>query len=156
MQFAIEPIAELTNEAELLFLDHWKECGFGSFSSDVKFTVQEGMEQAAAMEATGNHVSVVARIDGDIVGYLLGTIQNLIHHNEPMFQAHSLYIVPSIRSTGAGKELIAASESLLYHERGVRLFCQASNTNKPIGKFLESIGYEATDVIYTKRFRGVG
>lgn len=153
MQIDIEPIEKLAPEAKALFLKHWEECGFGSFSKDLLFTIDEGTKQAAAMEAEGQHVSITARIDGELVGYLLATIQTLIHHNEPMFQAHSLFIIPALRNTGAGKELISATESLMYHQRGVRLFCQASNINKPINKFLESMGYEATDIIYTKRFK---
>ncbi len=153
MQVAIEPIDKLTPEAKHLFQKHWKECGFGSFSEDLAFTIDEGMKQATKMEAEGHHVSITARIDGELVGYLLGTLSTLIHHNELMFQAHSLFIIPELRRTGAGKDLITATESLLYHERGVRLFCQASNTNQPIGEFLESMGYAATDVIYTKRFK---
>lgn len=151
----IEPIEKLTPEARDLFQSHWKECGFGSFSEDLQFTVDEGMKMAAKMEAEGNHVSIAARIDGKLVAYILATVQNLIHHNEPMFQAHSIFVTPELRHTGLGKELIAATESLMYHQRGVRLFCLASNVNKPIDGFFKSMGYEPTDIVYTKRFREV-
>jgi ribosomal protein S18 acetylase RimI-like enzyme len=153
LDFRIEPIEQLVPEARELFQKHWDECGFGSISKELEFTIDAGMEMAKELESEGKHVSITARHYGELVGYILATVNNLIHHNEPMFQVHSIFVIRELRKTGLGKEMLGAAESLMYHQRGVRLFCIASNVNKPINGFLESMGYEATDIIHTKRFK---
>lgn len=153
MEVTVEPIESLTAEARGLFEQHWAECGMGSFGADLAFPVDQGLELAKEAEANGNHVSIAIRQEGKLVGYILATITQLIQHNEGMFQAHAIYVIPELRNTGAGKVLIQQAESLMYHTRNIRLFCMASNTNTPIGPFLEKLGYEATDVIYSKRFK---
>jgi ribosomal protein S18 acetylase RimI-like enzyme len=106
------------------------------------------------LEAKDQHVSIAAREDGKIVGYILATINNMIHHHgERLVQTHSIYIKPSRRHSSLGKQLIEKSESLLYHKKGLRMFCIASNVNVPINGFLEKLGYKATDIIFTKRFQ---
>ncbi len=104
------------------------------------------------MEGTYAMFSARDPRDNTIIGYLGFLMHNSLHHKELIAQAHALYVKPKYREKKVAQRLLRFAESNLYHNHGCNYIQLTSNTNNSIDGFLQSHGYVATDVVYSKKF----
>lgn len=149
----VSSISALIEEGikEGIFERHLQEVGYGTFSVNVA----PAKEQLQKQEDELNYAcfTVRERSEDKLVGYVGTVISEHVNYKDRIAQMHAIYIDPAHRGYGLATTLIKFIESQLYHSYGCRFIQLASNTNNPIGKLFERVGYRATDIIYTKEFQ---
>ncbi len=133
-----------------IFNDHFKELGFGKF--DVVLDIQAHVLSDREMKGTYAMFSARDRKDNKIIGYLGFLMHDNLHHKDRVAQAHALYVKPKYRNKKVAQRLLKFAESHLYHKHKCNYIQLTSNTNNSIEGFLNSQGYVATDVVYSKKF----
>jgi ribosomal protein S18 acetylase RimI-like enzyme len=87
--------------------------------------------------------ALVAEIDGQVVGFVLGMIVDLmpdIFAQEPAGFLADIYVEPAYRRLGAGRALVQALKDW-FHERGIKSFDWHVATHNQAGlSFWRSVG----------------
>ncbi|CAB4122020.1 acetyltransferase domain containing protein [uncultured Caudovirales phage] len=104
------------------------------------------------MEAAGFLHAIGARVDGDLVGFVLVLVVRNPHYGRVIATTESFFVALHSRSTGAGMGLLRAAERLAAETGAIGLLVSA-----PIGgqlaKVLEAKGsYRETNRVFFRGF----
>jgi N-acetylglutamate synthase-like GNAT family acetyltransferase len=101
-----------------------------------------------AVEASHDHILLVADIAGTVVGYALTTVARLLYTNGDSAQLQELVVDNAARDRGVGSRLVAAMEAEC-RARGVRQLTVASIR---AAAFYERLDYRSTADYLKKQF----
>lgn len=102
----------------------------------------------AAMEQAGIFVGLIARLDGQIVGYSGNFIGQHLHYSALCFAENDvLYVDPEQRGT-LGLRLIKATEDAM-RERGAEIMLWHAKPNTQLAALLPLRKYRVQDVMYS-------
>lgn len=148
--FAIEPWSSFKVEAAPLWERHWEEVAINRDTIKLKVDYQ----QYDAQDAAGALVVIVARSEGDIVGYWLGFVRPHFHYADSLTAYTDIYfIAPEYRNTGTGRALFGYVE-LVLAKRGVQKVFTATKVHLDHSALFEALGYTRTEYVYTKLLEG--
>lgn len=128
------------------FVKHHEEVE--SFAEEVPLDIDRG--QFEALEAAGVLHTISARDDRELIGYYVSMIMPHSHHKGSLFAVNDiLYINPEYRSSGIAAEMITFAEKDL-REMGVVVMAFSMKVSHPFKNLAEHLGFEETDIVYSK------
>ncbi len=144
--FAVEPWSEFQDEAAFLWPDHWQEIALDK--SQIKLAID--YNQYAQIDAHGQLHVVVARSEGQIIGYHLSIIRPHLHYRESLSAFTDVYyIAPEFRKGRTGINLFRFVERTLK-QRGVQKMFTGTKLHMDMGKLFEHLGWTETERLFTK------
>lgn len=150
--FAVEPLANVYDEASTLTPLHWDEI---APYKDLLF-LNPDMELYRASEKAGRLLVITARAGAELVGYLLLQVHRHPHYKHVLCATEDMkYLRPEYRRGMTGARLIRFAEAEAK-KRGCRLMTQRSKAKSGHGALYRRLGYELMDETYTKRLDGGG
>jgi ribosomal protein S18 acetylase RimI-like enzyme len=107
----------------------WQETG-------LEQTEAESLDALAKQLAWDSELVMVAELDGEVVGVIVGTIDGTRAY------FYRLAVHPSFQGTGIGRKLVESLENR-FRQRGVnRVLIMVNQDNKKVLPFYHSLGYE--------------
>lgn len=113
------------------------------------FVIEPDSDQYLALAKVGALTVITARLEGVLVGYVVGILYRSLHHRKILCGlGDSMYLEPKYRFTYA-KPMADLFESELK-AAGAGIIGWPANTNSPMYEFLKSRGYVGDDVVMEK------
>lgn len=107
-----------------------------------------------ALAAAGEDHWIVARCDGQLVGYVFCIVKEHLHRMNTLSGFWDLYwLKPEFRKGWNGYRLIKAGRDSLW-SRGVRKQYIGTKMWKDIGPILERLGFQEAERLYTQSLDG--
>lgn len=145
--FCIEPFSECYPEAQELLRLHWDEI---APYRDL-FTLNPNVELYEAAEKAGGIVIITARQSGALIGYIVMMLHKHMHYQHVLVATDDIHFIhPDHRKGRVGLHLIAAAEREMKR-RGAGMMTLRTKVDHNHGLLFEHLGYDAQDVVYTKR-----
>lgn len=136
------------DDFEKLFLSHYSD----DFRKDL-VELDLNTEAYDMLHDMGGHVFLVAEDGNNKAGYISVIISNHHHTVDTKFAClDALYVDPEYRSKGVATKLIAAAEDELK-DSGVAWINMVFRDDETASKVVSPLGYEKTEVIYTKKLK---
>ena len=93
-----------------------------------------------------NRVTLVAELDGEVVGCLTTSVMRVLHRPAPVGRISMMVVDEALRSRGIGAELVRAAEEALA-EQGCYMVEVTSHVRRTEAhRFYERLGYAKTSV----------
>jgi len=148
--FAIEKFASAYPEAQDLLKLHWEEI---APYRDL-LTLNPNVATYEAHEAKEGICVITAREAGKIIGYIVMLIHPHLHYKHVLMATDDIHFIhPDYRKGRTGLQLLTFAEREMK-KRGVKLMALRTKVNSNHGVLFEHLGYNAQDVVYTKRLDG--
>jgi GNAT superfamily N-acetyltransferase len=145
LSFAVEPLTITSVPADMMQA-HYEESA--KFKGVLKLHPNWG--EYLGMQAKGELVFVVARINTFVVGYMVIVVKPHLHYVDVKLAVDDLhYLMPEYRGQGWGKSMIMFAEKAA-RQAGATVFSMRCKAAQNHGYIFESLGYELTDLVYVK------
>lgn len=144
--YAVEDWFAIKAEVLPLLHRHWVEVALDreSIPLVVDFDLYDAIATAGIL-----HV-VIARKDGELIGYFWALVKNHMHYASTLFGfTDILFIDKPHRKGRVGQNLIKAAEESLK-ARGVTKIFIATKTKLNLGPLFTRMGYGVHEVVYSK------
>jgi GNAT superfamily N-acetyltransferase len=145
-----ESFEEICNELFPLFHQHWRELG------PYKDLMPLAPDFASYnfLEASGQLLTLTARKDGFLVGYVIVIIKTGLHYSTTLQAITDIpYVLPSVRGRGIGvRLLLAAQEELRTRKVGPWFASYKINSElaPSMDKLLRWLGMKPCDMQFSK------
>lgn len=137
----LSTVDEMVAEAApQLIGEHWCESGDGEPLS-IAWNRFRALEEADAL------LILAARIDGEMVGYSVNLLIPHSHTGTVVADNHALFVAKGKRATGAGMELIRATEREVAR-RGARFMVWRAKVGSSLDRLMGSLGREEYEHAY--------
>lgn len=144
--YDVEPWLQFKREAARLFPLHWEEI---AINRD-KIRLAVDYERYDQLDATGQLHVVVARSDGDVVGYHLTLVQPHLHYADVLHGFTDVYfIVREFRRGRTGINLFRFVEKTLK-ARGVKKLFTGTKIHMDLSPMFKRMGWTPTETLFTK------
>ncbi len=80
---------------------------------------------------------LVAELVGEVIGFVSGHVQLLLHHCGKVGEIQELFVHPDYRQRGIGHDLVAAIESLAWQENCINLEVTTNQKRQDTLRFYE-------------------
>jgi GNAT superfamily N-acetyltransferase len=133
-----------------LFHQHWRELG----PYKDRMPLSPDLQLYNFLESQGQLLTLTARKDGFLVGYLIACIKQGLHYSTTLQAITDIpYVLPSVRGRGIGVRLFLAAEAE-FKARKVGPWFAGSKINSPLhpsmDRLLKWVGMQPTDLQYSK------
>lgn len=147
---AAESFMEIYPELLPLFESHWRELG----PYKDKMALSPDLEAYGYLEASGQLLTLTARKDGYLVGYLNVVIKRGFHYSTTLQAITDIpYVLPSVRGRGVGVRLFLAAQEELK-ARKVGPWFASYKINSPLApsmdRLLRWLDMEPSDLQFSK------
>jgi len=147
MTFQEEHADVVIQEGFQLFKDHWKEIAL--YQDKIELS-PDYTRYRHLYDKDELHVVTARDEYGRIVGYLVSLLQKGLHYKNTLWAYNDiLYVCPEYRKGTTGIKLLKFAEKALK-EIGVDVIVVRVKTQHNFGKVLERMGYENTELSFTK------
>ena len=147
---AAESFMEIYPELLPLFESHWRELG----PYKDKMPLSPNVEIYSYLEAQGQLLTLTARQEGRLVGYIICAIRTGLHYSTTLQAITDIpYVAPSVRGRGVGVRLfLAAQEELKARKVGPWFASYKVNSQlaPSMDKVLRWLGMEPCDLQFSK------
>jgi GNAT superfamily N-acetyltransferase len=139
-----EGVMQMAEDIASLITMHHKEV------EDQRLTLLPDYNTYMAIEQQGLFHGFAAREGHRLVGYAtFVTTPDLHHRSNKIAVCDMIYVLPSHRGSFLGGKLLKFAERVLK-DRGTNMMIVDTKTNHDFKSILTRIGYEATEIRYTK------
>lgn len=136
--FQVEHWLQCKDEASKLWPEHYAEVGLGLICG---FKLDPDFDKLTKYAALGMLHIVVARKDGELVGYHASIVDTLLHYRTVLVANADLYwLRPDLRRGRTALRLFQEVERSL-RARGVRLLCDGTKLSLDRGELFKFLGY---------------
>jgi GNAT superfamily N-acetyltransferase len=147
---ASESFIEIYHELLPLFAEHWRE--LGPYKDKMPLSPDLGIY--SFLESQGQLLTLTARKDGHLVGYINVCIKPGLHYSTTLQAITDIpYVLPSVRGRGVGVRLFLAAQEELK-ARKVGPWFASYKINSPLApsmdKLLRWLGMEPCDTQFSK------
>jgi hypothetical protein len=137
---------EFIPEIESILPLHYKELALDQ--DDV--VLDPNYDEYRVLEAAGFLHIFTARKDGELIGYILGTIKGHIHYNSTIHYVNDIYYLKQEhRNTGTGFRFFQAHEKELQR-LGVKRIVTFTKCHQSHEKMFSAMGYKKQDIVMSK------
>lgn len=147
---ASESFMEIYPELFPLFKEHWRE--LGPYKDRMPLSPQ--LELYGHLEASGQLLTLTARKDGYLVGYINIVVKQGLHYSGTLQAITDIpYVLPSVRGRGVGVRLfLAAQEELKARKVGPWFASYKVNSElaPSMDKLLRWMGMAPADLQFSK------
>lgn len=148
--YAIEPLATARPELEQLLPFHWAE--IARDKDNPKFALKPDWDTYHFLEMAGQFAMMVVRVDGRMVGYVIGFVRRQMHYADSLsFICDIYFVLPEYRKGRIGLELFKELEKAMV-ARGVDkiyLGCKAAS-HLDRSRLFEHLGYQKIEYVFAK------
>ncbi len=132
-------------ELEQIFPEHYEElCVTKDFPLDPDYDAYRRLAQAGMLRC------ITCRMDADLIGYIVFTIQPHLHYRSCKTAFEDIYYVKKeFRRGRIGIKLFQYAERVLK-EHGVNRIIMHTKIHLDNSRLFEYLGYKHTDKLYTK------
>jgi GNAT superfamily N-acetyltransferase len=132
-------------ELEQIFPEHYEElCVTKDFPLDPDYDAYRRLAQAGMLRC------ITCRMGGDLIGYIVFTIQPHLHYRSCKTAFEDIYYVKKeFRKGRIGIKLFQYAEKVLK-EHGVNRIIMHTKIHLDNSRLFEYLGYKHTDKLYTK------
>lgn len=145
-----ESFMEIYPELLPLFESHWRELG----PYKDKMPLAPDLESYSYLEASGQLLTLTARKDGYLVGYLNAVIKPGLHYSTTLQAITDIpYVLPSVRGRGIGVRLFLAAQEELKTRRVGPWFASYkinSDLAPSMDRLLHWLGMKPADIQFSK------
>ena len=145
-----ESFMEIYPELLPLFESHWHELG----PYKDKMPLSPDVELYSYLEAQGALLTLTARQDGRLVGYIICAVKRGLHYSKTTQAITDIpYVAPSVRGRGVGVRLFLAAEAELKARKVGPWFASykvGSELAPSMHKLLTWIGMKPCDLQFSK------
>lgn len=148
--YCIESLASVRPELDRLLPSHWAE--IARDRGDPRFALKPDWDTYYALEAIGQFWMMSCRVDGRLVGYLIGFVSRQLHYADSLaFRADIYFLLPEYRKGRIGIELFRQAEEAL-RRRGVDKIYMGCKVRADLdrSKLFEHLGYDRIEYVYAK------
>lgn len=146
MKFARETWADCVDELRPMFVRHWEEI---ALQKD-KVPLDPCYERYEEMDALGALNITTARLDGELVGYMIAVVSPHLHYNSTVMAFHDIYYMkPEHRRGWNGVRLFRAAEQNLK-DAGAEQFFVGHKVGLDLGPIFKRLGYSHVETTYAK------
>lgn len=151
MSFTIEEVhysEEVRKETQSIFEEHWEEI---STYKDIPLAVDWDIYKV--LDEQGKLLTLVARNDGELIGYVVFFIHNHTHYKHTSYAVQDiLFVRKGIRKSlqGCGFKLLKMAETIL-RAKEVDIIQHHVKCKHDFSPFLEKLDYHFVEKIYQKR-----
>lgn len=156
LTYQIERFTELRGEGDELFAKHWGEASADkSMLLNINWPIYEALENSELL------LTVTARREGDLVGYVVYVVSSHLHYAQHIVAEQDvIFLDPSCRAGWIGPRMIKAAE-LILASKGVdrvtaRVKLHVRGRRGRVGDLqpvYRRLGYRAVETVMTKRLR---
>lgn len=136
-----------------MFQEHWNELGEAGGSSNLSIDHHLLM----SLDSSGMYKCFTAEHDGKCIGYASWVISRGIHSASDIYATtDAVYVDKEYRESlmGAGVRLLKYSEKVLREKYKVNIIQFSMNINYDLGSLLSKMGYEISEIKYSKKLEG--
>lgn len=148
--YCVEKLAFSRKELEELLPLHWAE--IARDRDNPKFRLNPDWTAYHTLEDLGQFFMMVARVDGVMIGYLIGFVRRQLHYADSLaFIADIYFLLPEYRKGRIGIDLFRQAEQAL-RRRGVDKIYLGSKCREDLDrtKLFEHLGYERIEYVFAK------
>lgn len=144
--FQVETVDSWWADAPPLIYDHWQELGL---DTDLKGDI--AVDKLRVLEASGSWVTITARDEGKLVGYIVAVLHPHLHYQSsgPMFIVDMYYIKPEYRK-GYGAKMLAFMQQTAKAKGAIKIYLSCK-VHKDHTKLFTLMGYRLSDYAFTRR-----
>jgi len=126
-------------EIEPMVEGHWRDV------TDMEWPLDVDWEKFKELDRVGIVRLITARADGKLIGYFVAILHPALHYKTKLL-AHddAFFLAHEYRGGLVGFKLFRAAEAALRKD-GVDRIVVHEKLRKPVGKFLERLGYRAIE-----------
>lgn len=141
-----EKFKDCIKDLQPLLQDHYEEI---ALLKD-KIKLNPDFDRYVALEEAGALSMVIARIEGEVVGYQISFIYPHIHYQDHLIGVNDIfYVTPEFRKTGLAEELLSRTENILK-DKGVSVTVLNMKANHAFEKLCVGQGMFKTELVYSK------
>ena len=141
-----EKLSDVMEEMKSLLQVNYEETGI----YNDKINLEVMWDQYLKLDELDIIHLVIARKEGEMIGYYACFIQPHLHYASELFSANdTMFILPEYRKGFTGIKLIKEAEKQM-RERGVSVMSIHFKTYAPFDKILERLGWDYSERLYTK------
>ncbi len=107
----------------------------------------------ARLRARGDAETLVAVVDGRVVGLATVHARDVLHHAHPVVQLTALVVPPEMRGRGVGRTLVAVVEQWAAARGADRLVLTTALHRADAPLFYERLGFEHTGRRYARKIK---
>lgn len=146
ISFSVENWDDVKDEASVLWPLHWEEVG----QNKIKMQLDPDIQKLDKMNSLGMLHIVIARNNGNLVGYHASIIDTLIHYKNVLAAKGDLHwLHPEYRKGTTGLKLFKEVERTLKL-RGVQVMYDFTKLYLDKGAVFEHLGYKPIERTYSK------
>ena len=142
----VETIQYLNNE----LINYEMEEGFDSYVKDWALSEES---RKYFLDLIENQYVVVAEVEGEIVGYLAGSIYNDLtysYYDGITAEANNMFVKENFRDYGIGSKLMNSFVEWCKTNNAKRIMVTASSKNEKTIKFYHKMGFEDINLTLKK------
>ncbi len=144
--YAVEKLADMKAEMETLLPLHWQEIARDKEIIQLK----PDWDTYFALEACGVFHAVVARQEGEMIGYHISFVKPHLHYLDSLTAISDIYFLhPEHRKGRVGIQLFKEVEKS-WKARGVQKAYTGCKVTKDMGPIFERLGWKFIEKIYAK------
>jgi len=130
---------------ETLLLEYEKESK-GKLTPDVNKDIEKyiQLEKLGLLDVAG------AYVDGSLIGFISAYTYNMPHYTAKATSIESYFVLKEHRKFGTGKKLLDKLIEVIKC-RGATMLFMSAGVDGRLNKVAKSFGFEATNVIYSKK-----
>lgn len=145
IEYTIEPIAGVWNEILECASDHWGDTAMGMRGE----VLNPSLERYEQYEKAGVFFEIVARKDGEMIGFCGMYVMPSMHTQETVATEDIIYIKPEFRNGKNSVRFFMAVNNLMK-EMGVKKISVTTPVGGKAIPILEKIGFEVEHIGYSK------
>ena len=97
---------------------------YNDFIGEDRYSRHDGDSFAKVVASPSNYIYVV-EIEGELVGFASMSVRNVVRYPKPIAELDELYVAPSHRKHGVGKELMLKIETTAKEQGCYRVFIES-------------------------------
>lgn len=144
--YAVEDWFEVRHEMEPLWFRHWDEV---ALNKD-KMPLSPDFANYDAMEQLGMLHIVVARKEGEIIGYHFTLVRPHLHYVTTLCGMTDIYYIDPEHRTGRTPLRLFQFVEKSLKDRGVKKLFTGTKLSLDAGPLFEFMGWHPTETLYTK------